>query len=467
MQISYGSLKALPPQQVLALGLAEYNRRQQLREAQAKSLMPETGPTPGTHTSLLEDPSSPFHDLIYPHRYKTFYGGRDSAKSWAFAEALVRRCANVTTRVLCTREFQASIKDSVHKLLRDTITRLGLDAWYYITDKAIKCKWTGSEFIFKGLHNNVTEIKSTEGIDIVWVEEAHLTSDASWEILIPTLRKEGSEIWSSFNVTSEDTPSYQRLVVKRHPDSIVHQVSYKDNPYLSNTSKGEIEELKKNDYNAYEHVYEGKPLKFSESIIFGGKYSVQGFDDDLWKQADRLFFGADWGFAQDPSTLIRSFILNNRLYVEHEGWGKNLDFAGKMKTIDDVPRGELEQMWLSVPGALDWPVKADNSRPETISFMCDKGWNVEGAEKWEGCVEDGIEHLKGFEEIIIHTRCKEVQQEARLYSFKRDRTTGEVLPVVIDKHNHGWDAIRYSLDGYIQRRGNLAQWIKLGKMHRG
>jgi phage terminase large subunit len=114
-----------------------------------------------------------------------------------------------------------------------------------------------------------------------------------------------------------------------------------------------------------------------------------------------------------------------------------------------------------VPGVRDWPIKADAARPETISYMRRQGFHISAADKWDGCVEDGIAHLKGFRRIVIHERCKQMNDERRLYRYKVDAKTGEVLPVIVDKHNHGWDAIRYSLDGYIQRRGGLGVWSRL------
>ena len=220
-----------------------------------------------------------------------------------------------------------------------------------------------------------------------------------------------------------------------------------------------IEHLRETDYDSFLHVYMGHARKFSEAVIFGGRYEVHEFPDDLWRQADRLFMGADYGFANDPSTLVRFFIFENTLYIEFEAGGTSIEFAGNMT---DDGRGELEQMYDSVPGSRDWPIKGDASRPETMSFLRDKGFNVEGADKWEGCVEDGITHIKGFQKIVIHPRCKETAQEFALYSFKRDKVTGEILPVIVDKWNHYIDAIRYGLDQYIQRRGTLGLFARLG-----
>lgn len=473
-----GSLNQLPPKQVLALALAEKARRQQFKRAQEEAsaaqsraqLPPQLTPLGyAAHTSLLDRVDHPYSDLLRPSRYKIYYGGRDSAKSWSIAEALIKLTAARPLRVLCTREFQTSIKDSVHQLLRNTIYRLGLQDWFDITNTSIRSR-AGGEFIFKGLHNNVQEIKSTEGVDIVWVEEAHNTADESWRILIPTIRKPGSEVWISFNVTDENAPTHQRFVVNPPPEAkVIHLVNFDQNPFLSEESKREIEWLKQTDYHAYEHVYLGLALKISDAVIFGGRYRVEGFDDSLAKKADRLFTGMDHGFAIDPYAFTRSFVYEERLYVQYEAFGVGREFAGKLQPLLDhngnVVRqmGELEQLAREIPGIESHPIKADNARPETISFLRGLGYNISAAEKWKGSVEDGIAHLKGFTEIIIHERCKHMQQEARLYSFKRDRITGEILPEIVDKNNHGWDSIRYSLDGYIQRRTGANIWAKLGQ----
>ncbi|MBK1484926.1 PBSX family phage terminase large subunit, partial [Enterobacter hormaechei] len=142
----------------------------------------------------------------------------------------------------------------------------------------------------------------------------------------------------------------------------------------------------------------------------------------------------------DPNTLVRSFILHNRLYIEYEAYGQQTE-------LDHMP-----ELYDTIPGARDWPIKADSARPETISYLKRQGFNISAAEKWQGSVEDGIAHLRGFDEIIIHPRCKNVAREARMWSYKTDRITGEVLPKLADGDEHTWDAIRYSLDGHIKRK---------------
>ncbi|ASN67476.1 putative terminase large subunit [uncultured Caudovirales phage] len=391
-----------------------------------------------------------FKPLFQPKRYKTFHGGRGGAKSWAAARALVIMAASKKLRILCTREVQNSIKDSVHKLLKDQIEMLGLNPWFRITNESITSA-SGSEFLFKGLRFDPLGIKSTEGVDICWVEEAQSVSSDSWAILIPTIRKEGSEIWVTFNPGEESDPTYQRFIVTPPDDSITVEVNYYDNPYLPDTLRKEMEYCKRVDYEAYEHIWLGKPKSISDSVIFRNRYRVEAFPDDLWQQADRLFFGADFGFANDPSTLIRMFIIDTRLYIEYEVYGVGVE-------LDEMP-----QFYDSIPEVRKWPVKGDNSRPETISYLARQGFSIDAAAKWKGSVEDGVTYLKGFEEIIIHERCKHTADEFRHYSYKVDKKTGDILPIIVDKFNHCIDAIRYGLDGYITSSDSLGTWAQLGK----
>jgi phage terminase large subunit len=341
---------------------------------------------------------------------------------------------------------------------------LGLESWFTITKENIVSR-TGAEFIFKGLHQNEQGIRSTEGIDICWVEEGQSVSETSWQSLLPTIRKDGSEVWVSFNLMDEADATYHRFVANRMPDSVVHKLTYLDNPYMSKKSRELMEADKARDYHLYEHIWLGMPLLISDAIIFSGKYTVQEFDDYGWREnnAGRLFMGADFGFANDPATLMRYWPVEcdhdgkRRLYVSHAEFGHHVE-------LDDMP-----DFYDRVPDSRDWPIGADCSRPETVSYLKRRGFHIYGAEKWEGCVKDGITHLKGFAQIVIHPRCTEFAQEARLYRYKTDpkqvdaRGQPKVLPIIIDAYNHGWDGVRYGLDGYIQRSGAVGQWARLGQ----
>ena len=471
------SLRSLPPKQALILALAEKAKREKKRKQTQEAIEREYGststsgpPTPLTIPSLVLDRTHPLSDLYYKKaRYKIYWGGRGAAKSMGFAEALVRLAAASPLRILCCREFQNSIKDSSHKLIKDTIEKLGLNSWFTITADTIRSQ-VGAEFLFKGLHLNDNSIRSTVGIDICWVEEAHSVSAYSWQVLLPTIRDDDSEIWVSFNMNEENDATYQMFVAKQRPNSIVHLVNYDSNPYFPDVLRAEMEHDRTTDFALYEHIWLGKPRKRSNAIILNNKYRVAEFADNMWEKADRLFFGADWGFASDPSTLIRQFILGNTLYVEYEAHDYHVELNEIAEFYTGVrPDGTKSMRWPGIPGSKDWPIRADCSRPETISHVRGHGFNIDGAEKWPGSVEDGIAHLRGFDEIVIHPRCVKTAEEAYLWRYKVDpkrldsQGQPEVLPIIVDKNNHCWDASRYGLDGYIQRGGSVGVWARLGQ----
>jgi phage terminase large subunit len=271
---------------------------------------------------------------------------------------------------------------------------------------------------------------------------------------------------------NEDTDATVTVFVDNpYPRTIHHHVNFDQNPYFTR----ELEEARIRDYNLivnarndesraqaqsdYDHVWLGLAKTLNNEVIFAGKYVEEEFDDDLWKEAPRLLFGLDFGFSQDPTACNRMFIIDEVLYISHEMHGTNLDFAGNLSSDG---RGELEQAMDTIPDIRDWPIKADLARPETISFLRNKGFACAPADKWKGSVEDGITHIRGFRKVVIHPRCKYTLLEFKSYKYKIDRITQEILPIIIDKHNHHIDGIRYGLDGYIQRKGDIGMWEKLG-----
>jgi phage terminase large subunit len=385
-------------------------------------------------------PIEAFAELYSPHRYKVFYGGRGSGKSQAVAQALTFLSSNINLRILCCREVQNSIKDSSYQVLKDMTEKLGIGHEYKFTESEILHMRTGSRFLFSGLLRNENSIRSKEGIDICWIEEASSVSQRSWDVLTPTIRKPGSELWLTFNPLTLDDPT-NVFIENPPPGAFVRKVNYWDNPFFPEVLREQMEWDKQNDFEKYLHVWEGYPLTISDAQVFKGRFVVEPIPEDLWKKADRLFFGADFGFARDPSTLVRSFIFDNRLFIDHEAYGVGVE-------IDELP-----QLYRSVPGADQWPIKGDSARPETISYLRRHGYNIDGAEKWPDSIEEGINFIKSFDKVVIDPRCKHTADEFRLYSYKTDRLTDEVLPVVLDKNNHTIDALRYSLCDYIKARG--------------
>lgn len=399
-----------------------------------------------------------FKDIFKPSRYKVYYGGRGSGKSWSAAKALILMAIEGQKRILCTREFQNSLKDSVLTLLSDQIEAMGLSREFRVTDKKITCIPTGSEFIFKGLKGNVQSVKSTEGVDICWVEEAQTVSKSSWEVLIPTIRKPGSEIWVTMNPDQADDPTYVRFISNTPPDTIIELVNYYDNNNLPEELRKEAEYLKRVDHDAYMNVWEGQCTMRSDAQVLNGKWRIDRFDMDTFGNKiagprflpDGPYYGADWGFAKDPTTLVRCWIWENKLWIDYEAFAVGCD-------IIDTP-----ELFNKVPDANRRKIRADCARPETISHMRRKGFDIEGAPKWSGSVEDGVAYLRSFEEIIIHERCKHAIEEARLWSYKEDPLTGDILPKLVDKHNHIWDAVRYALSPMIQAgRGGMdyGSWL--------
>jgi len=220
-------------------------------------------------TNLAQFPAK-LRFLFQPSRYKIAYGGRGAAKSWGFARALLIQGAQRPIRVLCAREIQKSIKESVHQLLGDQIDALGLAGHYDVLADEIRGA-NGTKFTFAGLRHNVGNIPSKEGLDIVWVEEAQSVSKHSWEKLIPTIRKDGSEIWISFNPELEDDETYQRFVVKPPSSAKVVKINWRDNPWFPRVLREEMEELQRTDYDAYLTVWEGNCRVTLDGAIFANE----------------------------------------------------------------------------------------------------------------------------------------------------------------------------------------------------
>lgn len=386
--------------------------------------------------TLLADFPDKLSFLFDSHRYKVAYGGRGGAKSWGFARAALIQAARKRLRAGCFRELQISIADSVHKLLAEQVEALGLSSFYEVQQATIRGR-NGSEFLFSGLRSNATKIKSMEGLDIAWVEEAQCVSETSWEILIPTVRKQDSEIWVSFNPDLESDPTYQRFVVNPPPGAHVVQIGWQDNPWLPDVLREECAYLYRVDPEAAAHVWGGATRRNSQAAVLRGRYRVESFTPQAgWNGP---YQGADWGFGVDPSALVRCWVHERCLYVEHEAYGVGVD-------LDDTPA-----LFDKVPKAREYVTRADCSRPETISHMRRHGYTrVVACHKGPGSVEDGVEHLRSYEAMVIHPRCVQTAQEARLWAYKQDKLTGDVLPDLKPGNDHLMDALRYALEPIIR-----------------
>lgn len=371
--------------------------------------------------------------LQQPARYKCLYGGRGSGKSYAVADTLLIEGSRRCIRVLCGREFQVSIKDSVHHLLKRRINELGLSDFYTVQEATILGPH-GTQFIFKGIRHNISSIKSMSGITHCWIEEAQTISQESWEVLVPTIREEGSEIWVTFNPHQDSDPIYQLFVEKPRPNSYIERVNWDRNPHFPTVLDEERRLMAATDPDLYAHIWEGECIKNSEAQVLFGKWVVDEFTPGSdW---DGPYHGGDWGFGTDPSAAVRLWVHGRKLYVEYESYAYRLE-------LDDTAKRWRQD----IPGIEGYVVRADSSRPDSISHVRRHGIpQLQGAKKGPNSVAEGIAHLRSYEKIIVHPRCKNFAQECRLYSHKVDRLTGDVLPDIIDKYNHLIDSARYALE---------------------
>jgi phage terminase large subunit len=301
-------------------------------------------------------------------RYRVLYGGRGGAKSWGVARALLIKAAKEPLRILCAREFMTSMRDSVHKLLTDQIIDLGLQSFYEITQASIRGK-NGSEFSFVGLKNNVANVKSYEGVDICWVEEAQTVIRLSWNVLVPTIRKPDSEIWVTFNPELETDETYQRFVVHKPDNAVVTKVNWSDNPWFPETLKLEMESLKGRDPEAHRTVWEGfcrqtvdgaifaKEVQFAElenritRVPYDATKPVHAVFDLGWADATAIWFVQFIGmetrlirYIEDNQQTISHYLaemqkfgyIYDTLWLPHDAENKTLAAAGR--SIEEIVR---------------------------------------------------------------------------------------------------------------------------------
>jgi phage terminase large subunit len=399
---------------------------------------------PDLARQLMEGLTDWAKPLLQPARYKCLYGGRGSGKSYAVADALLIIGLSRKIRVLCAREFQISIKESVHALLKERTSVLGLEDFYQATRDAIAGQ-NGSIFIFKGVRMNVQSIKSMAGLTHLWIEEAQTITAESWQVLVPTIREEGSEIWVTFNPHHKTDVVYQELIEKERQNVYIERVNWDRNPHFPAVLDEERRSMAATDPAAYHHIWEGGFWEQSDAQILHGKWIIDDFEPA--KDWNGPYFGADFGFAKDPTTLTKCWVYGDRLYIEHESYavGLELDHTAERwkRDVEECDR---------------FIIRADSARPESISYLKRHGIpHITGATKGAGSVEDGIAHLRSYEKIVIHSRCKHAAEEARLYSYKVDRLSGDILPIVVDAHNHIWDGVRYALEALIHGRQRFRQ----------
>lgn len=376
--------------------------------------------------------------LIKPSRYKGVHGGRGSGKSHERAEALVERCVAEKTDAVCIREVQKSLAQSVKKLVESKIESMGVSHLFDIQKTEIKCPH-GGIIIFQGMQNHTADsIKSLEGYDIAWVEEAQSLSQRSLDLLRPTIRKTGSELWFTWNPRFAKDPVDALLRGDDPPPgAVVLEVNYTENPWFPDVLRTEMEYDRKRDPEKYAHVWLGHYQQSSEARVF------KNWRVDEFEAPDGVTFryGADFGFSVDPSCAVRCHLDGRNLYVDHEAYRIGCE-------IDQLP-----DLFMSIPDIERWPLIADTSRPETISYLRRHGFpRIQAAVKGARSVEEGIAFLQSYD-IIVHPRCTHLIDELTMYRYKVDPDTDAVLPILEDKDNHLIDSLRYACEG-VRRAQN-------------
>jgi phage terminase large subunit len=381
-------------------------------------------------------------------RYRVTHGGRGSGKTRGKALMIAvdgyrLGRSGVSGVMLCAREHLNSLEESSMQEVKDAIRSVPwLDAYYEIGEKYIRSKDRRINFIFSGLRHNIDAVKSKARILRAWIDEAERVSEVAWRTLLPTVRSQGdwwqSEIWISYNPESEDSATHRRFRANPSPDCKIAQLNWNDNPWFPEVLNRERLEDKKFRPETYDHVWEGDFLTLTDAQVFRNRFRVSEFTPlQDWSGP---YFGLDFGYAKDPTAGVKLWIKDNRLYIEYELHKVGLDID---QTVSACAR--------ALPQSTMHTVRCDSARPETIAYLVNHGMPAAvGAKKGRGSVEDGIEYMKSFEEIIIHPRCLNAIEEFTKYSYKTDALSGDILPKVEDKWNHIIDACRYGLEPMIR-----------------
>lgn len=377
-------------------------------------------------------------------KYRGAFGGRGSGKSFNFAKMAAVWGYAEPLRILCTREFQVSISESFHAELKAAIaSEPWLEAHYDVGRDYLRGA-NGTEFIFRGLRRNEQSIKSLAAIDLTIVEEAEDIPEVSWLALEATVfRQPRSELWPIWNPRTDKSPVDVRFRKRPPADAMVVEINWQDNPFFpEGLQKLRQRQLEMLDPATYAHIWDGAYLSNSDAQVFANKTAVRNFEPgDDW---DGPYLGGDFGFSQDPTFAVEVWLHDGRVWIRREAHKIGLE-------LDDTAAFVAKH----IPDFASHVSRWDSARPESISYLKRHGLpRISAVHKWPGSVEDGIQFLRSFAEIVIHPDCVQMQREARLYSYKVDRLTGDVTPKLVDAHNHGWDAVRYALAPMMKRKGS-------------
>lgn len=384
---------------------------------------------------------------LRPARYKALYGGRGGTKSYFAADYVIAKAAE-GVKCLCVREIQLSMDQSSKATIEERIYAHDLGHEFRILKTHIEHPSTGGRIEFKGMQNfNAQNIKSLQGYGLAWWEEAQAASQYALDLLIPTIRIDGSELLFTWNPEFPDDPvdamfrgpnAIGKPGSEDENDVILIECSWADNPWLPDTLRKEKDSLYRRDPEKAEWVWGGAYRTISEANVLKGLYRAERFEPKPhW---DGPYQGLDFGFANDPLAGVRLWVWGKSLYVEYAAGTVSLD-------IDVTEQYLLER----IPDWDCYDVRCDNARPESISYLNKHGsGRYSGAPKWKGSIEDGVAWYRSFDEIVVHPdTAGPFLKECHRYSYKVNKA-GDVLPMIEDKDNHFIDAGRYAAAPLIQ-----------------
>ncbi len=384
--------------------------------------------------------------LFVPKRYKILHGGRGGGKSWAVARALLIQGAKEPLRILCAREVQKSIRDSVHRLLSDQIAAMGLGHFYEVLETEIRGK-NGSMFLFSGLlQHTIDSIKSFEGVDRVWVEEAHGVSRKSWDVMIPTIRSAGSEIWATFNPQLDTDEVYARFVKSERDDCISIKVNYAENPWFPEVLEQERQLAQRTMKPAeYAHVWEGACLPAVEGAIYFDEVAAAEAEgricDVPYDPLLKVHTVWDLGWNDSTSIILAQRSASSIRIIDY--------IEDSHRTLADYAQ-QLNGMRLN--WATDWmphdayakDVKSGKSAVEIVNAL---SRNAPASRDLipELSLEDGIRASRiVFPRVYFDkTKAKRLVECLKRYRRHISKTTNEPSAPLHDEYSHGADAIRY------------------------
>lgn len=384
--------------------------------------------------------------LFTPARTKVLWGGRGAGRSWGVARALLLLGAQKQIRVLCVRELQNSISESVHKLLSDQIVALGLENMYEVQVARIIGK-TGTTFSFEGIKNNTSKIKSYEGIDICWVEEAIKVSRNSWGILIPTIRKPDSEIWMTFNPELETDYTYQRFVVKPATGSIVVKMTWRDNPWFPDVLQIEMDDLRERDYDAYLNIWEGHPLQMLEGVVYAKQLRRAMEEDRItrvpWER--NLPVDTFWDLGRADSTAIwfaQRVAMQYRVLAYFEDQGEDITHY-----LRECQAREYVYGTMYLPH--DAKAKTLGTKKSVLEIVRNAYPDTRLVKKLS--ISDGINAARMIFPAcwFDQEKCADGLDKLRRYKYKVSHVDGATNKVIYsdepvhDENSHGADAFRY------------------------